>query len=109
MEVAAVPLVGLRGSTGERVGLIHSALRRADGLPAPRGGSGQGLPLCKETVDFLLAGKLSQNSSVPQNTPGGGQRGLMGGGKVENIAGERKTSGNSNLKLRQRVCACRWV
>lgn len=67
-EIAAVPLVRFRSAAGKGVRLIHSALRGANGLPA-RGGSGQWLSLCKETIDFLLAGKLSQNSSVPQNTP----------------------------------------
>lgn len=68
VEITAVPLVGFRSTAGKRMRLIHSALRGADGLPAG-GRSGQWLPLCKETVDFLLTGKFSQNSSVPQNTP----------------------------------------
>lgn len=71
VEVAAVPLAGVGGggrAAGEGVRLIHPALGGANGLPA-RGGSGQWLPLCKETVYFLLAGKLGQNSSVSQNTP----------------------------------------
>lgn len=40
VQVAAVPLVGLRGAAGEGVRLIHSALRGTDGLPA-RAGRGQ--------------------------------------------------------------------
>ena len=68
VEVTAIPLVGLQRAAGEGVGLIHSALRRADGLPA-RGGGGQRLPLCKETTDFLLTAEVGQNRSVPQNTP----------------------------------------
>lgn len=68
MEIAAVPLAGFRSAAGKVVRLIHSALRGANSLPA-RGGRGQRLPLCKETINFLLAGKLSQNSSVSQNTP----------------------------------------
>lgn len=40
VELAAVPLVGFRSSAGKAVGLIHSGLGGADGLPA-RGGRGQ--------------------------------------------------------------------
>lgn len=40
VEITAVPLVRFRSAAGKGVRLIHSALRRANGLPA-RGGSGQ--------------------------------------------------------------------
>lgn len=68
MQLTAVPLVGFRRAAGKGLRLIHSALGGANGLPAG-GGSGQRLPLCKKAADFLLAGELSHNSSVPQNTP----------------------------------------
>lgn len=76
VQVAAVPLAAVSGgggggAAGEGVRLIHPALGGADGLPAG-GGSGQRLPLCKETVYFLLAGELGQDSSVSQNTPAAG-------------------------------------
>ena len=38
VEVAAVPLGGFRSAAGKGVGLIHPALRGADGLPAGGGG-----------------------------------------------------------------------
>lgn len=57
---------------GERVGTVEGAqpvLAGPEGLPAR--GRGQRLTLCKETTDLLFTGKLSENSSVPQHTPGG--------------------------------------
>lgn len=59
---------------GERVGTVEGAqpvLAGPEGLPAR--GRGQRLTLCKETTDLLFTGKLSENSSVPQHTPGEGE------------------------------------
>lgn len=76
---------------GERVGTVEGAqpvLAGPEGLPAR--GRGQGLTLCKETTDLLFTGKLSENSSVPQHTPGEGEAHV----RTQRPEAPRDSSGN---------------
>lgn len=69
-QPSTVPVTEI-SPAGERVGAVEGAqpaLAGPEGLPAGR--RGQRLTLCKETADLLFTGKLSENSSVPQYTPG---------------------------------------
>lgn len=64
--------VGEISAAGEGVRAVEGAqpaLAGPEGLPA--GSRGQGLALCKETTDLLLAGELGENGGVPQHTPRG--------------------------------------
>lgn len=69
-QPSTIPVIEI-SPAGERVGAVEGAqpaLAGPEGLPAGR--RGQRLTLCKETTDLLFTGKLSENSSVPQYTPG---------------------------------------
>lgn len=69
-QPSTIPVIEI-SAAGEGVGTVEgaqAALAGAEGLPAGRGG--QRLTLCKETADLLFTGKLGEDSSVPQHTPG---------------------------------------